>query len=179
MNTQSGFTLTELIVVMSIVGILLGLGAPSFKYVTTSSRVSSEVNALLSDMQYARSQAVREGQTVTVCTSTDGSSCTGGTDGKWEGGWIVFSDANGNQSVDNTTDLLLRTQKKLAGTDTLTSTVNAVTFNREGFANGIPSAGILMTLHDQASNVAYTRCLQVTLVGTLRTQTHASLSSCT
>ncbi|MFK9866802.1 Tfp pilus assembly protein FimT/FimU, partial [Escherichia coli] len=64
MNRQAGFTLTEVMIVTTIVAILFGIGLPSYKYVTTSNRVASEVNALLGDMQFARSEAVREGQTV-------------------------------------------------------------------------------------------------------------------
>ena len=179
MNTQSGFTLTELLVVMTIVGIIVGLGVPSFKYVTTANRVAAEANALLADMQYARSEAVREGQTVTVCASTDGSSCVGGTGTSWQGGWIVFSDANGDGQVNAGTEPVLRVKNKFSGTDTLSSTVNVVKFNREGFASGLPNAGLLMSLHESTSNVGYTRCLQVNLVGTLKVVNHATLAACT
>ncbi len=55
---SSGFSLTEVAVVMSIVAILLAIGLPSFKYVTASNRVSTEVNGLLGDLQFARSLAV-------------------------------------------------------------------------------------------------------------------------
>ncbi len=71
----TGFTLFELIVVVTIVGILTAVGTPTFKYVTASNRVASEVNSLLGDMQFARSQAVKAGQPVTICTSTNGTAC--------------------------------------------------------------------------------------------------------
>jgi type IV fimbrial biogenesis protein FimT len=179
MNTQSGFTLTELMVVTTIVAILMGIGVPSFRYVTTANRVSAEVNALLGDMQYARSEAVREGQTVTVCASTDGATCTGGVNNTWQGGWIVFSDANNDQTVQAGTEPVLRVKNTFSGQDTFTSTVNAVTFNREGFAVALPNAGILLTVHESTSNSVYTRCLQVTLVGTVKTVSHTTLPACT
>jgi type IV fimbrial biogenesis protein FimT len=179
MNTQSGFTLTELMVVTTIVAILMGIGVPSFRYVTTANRVSAEVNALLGDMQYARSEAVREGQTVTVCASADGATCTGGVNNTWQGGWIVFSDANNDQSVQAATEPVLRVKNAFSGQDTFTSAVNAVTFNREGFAVGLPNAGILLTVHESTNNSGYTRCLQVTLVGMVKTVTPAKLPACT
>src|SRR5215472_3186299 len=91
MCRQRGFTLTELMVAVSIVAILLGIGVPSYRYITNSYRVSSEVNGLLGDLMYARSEAIKEGQDVTLCASADGATCSGST--AWNAGWIVFSNA--------------------------------------------------------------------------------------
>ena len=178
MNRQAGFTVTELMVVITIVAILMAMGLPSYKYVTTANRVSAEVNGLLGDMQYARSEAVREGSTITVCASNDGQNCNGGAGDTWQGGWIIFSDANSNQTVD-ANEPVLRVKNAFAGQDTFTSAVSSVTFNREGFAVALPNAGVLMTLHDSTSNQTYTRCLQVSFVGSLKTQTHSTLATCT
>jgi len=79
MKRQYGFTLTELVVVMSIVAILLSLGVPSYRSITNSYRLSSEVNGLLGDLMYARAEAIKEGQPVTVCASTNGTTCSAGT----------------------------------------------------------------------------------------------------
>src|SRR6266567_7672105 len=97
MRRHGGFSITELMVVVAIVAILLGIGAPSYRYIKNSYRMSAEVNGLLGDLQYARAEAIREGQAVTACVSSDGASCTGGA--HWENGWIVFSDPNNNQTV--------------------------------------------------------------------------------
>jgi len=59
-STQHGLSMIELISVVSIVGILLVIGVPSYRYVITSNRVSAEVNGLLMDMQFARSEAIKE-----------------------------------------------------------------------------------------------------------------------
>ncbi len=67
MKVSAGLTLVELMVVITIVAVLLALGVPSYRYVTSSNRVSSEVNALLGDLMFARSEAIKEGATVTVC----------------------------------------------------------------------------------------------------------------
>lgn len=171
MRRHGGFSITELMVVVAIVAILLGIGAPSYRYITNSYRMSAEVNGLLGDLQYARAEAIREGQYVTACVSNDGVSCTGDTD--WAKGWIVFSDVNNNQTV---TAGVLRVQGAFTGTtpDTFIadSNVTAVTYNREGFATtaaGFPDTTI--RLHEQTSSAAYTRCLWVTPVGMLTTET--------
>jgi type IV fimbrial biogenesis protein FimT len=176
MKRQAGFTVTELMVVTAIVAILLSIGVPSFRYITNSYRMSAEVNGLLGDMMYARSEAVREGQTVTVCVSSNRVACTGGAN--WASGWIVFSDPNGNQIVD-AGEIVLRTQAAFTGTvpDTFNASggITAITYNREGFATtaaGFPNTTII--LHDQTSNAVWTRCLWITPVGTLTVETHAN-----
>ncbi|TLY62004.1 MAG: prepilin-type N-terminal cleavage/methylation domain-containing protein, partial [Gammaproteobacteria bacterium] len=142
MRRHGGFSITELMVVVAIVAILLGIGAPSYRYITNSYRMSAEVNGLLGDLQYARAEAIREGQLVTACVSSDGASCTGDHD--WAKGWIVFSDLNKAAGV-------LRVQGAFTGTtpDTFIgdSSVTAITYNREGFATTAAGfAGTTLTL---------------------------------
>jgi type IV fimbrial biogenesis protein FimT len=177
MKRQTGFSITELMVVMAIVAILLGIGVPSYRYITNSYRMSAEVNGLLGDLQYARSEAIKEGQTVTVCVSTNRTTCTGGT--AWANGWIVFSDLNGNAQVDPG-DTVLRVQGAFTGripdTFNADNAVSAIRYNREGFAT-VPGAGFpntTITLHEQTANAAWSRCLWITPVGLLTTETPAN-----
>jgi type IV fimbrial biogenesis protein FimT len=174
----SGFTMTELIVTMSIVAILLVIGIPSFRYVTTSNRISSEVNGLLGDLQYARSEAVKEGLPVTVCSSIDGQNCNGGA--AWQGGWIVFLDSNGNQAVDPG-ETVMRVQPQFSSQDTLVpdnGTFSAITFNREGYAATNAAVIVTLELHDSTNTPQWTRCLAITPVGMLTTE-RVSVGNCT
>src|ERR1035438_3999731 len=79
LNRMCGFTLVEILIAVAVVAILLTIGIPSFRYVTNSNRIAAEINGLLGDMQYARAEAVKEGQTVTVCESNDGATCASAT----------------------------------------------------------------------------------------------------
>ena len=166
---RSGFTLIELIMTMTVAGILLAIGIPSFLYVTSANRASSEINGLLGDMQFARGEAIREGQTVSICPSTTGTSCSGSTN--WQTGWLVFSDTGVLGTIDGN-DAILKVQRSFSGTDTLTSDhgILFVTFNREGFTSSLPAAGVTFTLHTTPLNPNYTRCLSGTIVGALSTQ---------
>jgi type IV fimbrial biogenesis protein FimT len=167
-NTQHGFTMVELIVVITIVGILMAIGAPSYKYVTTANRVSSEVNGLIGDLQFARAESIKQGLTVSVCSSTDGATCSGSS--TWTNGWIVFTDVGTIGTVDPASDVVLRVQGKLPSNDTLAAdnSINTVTFNREGFARNLPGT-VNIKLHDSTSNSGYTRCVSITVVGALST----------
>jgi type IV fimbrial biogenesis protein FimT len=179
-TSASGVTLLELVMVITIIAILAVIGVPSYKYIGTSYRISSEANGLLGDLQFARAEAIKEGQTVTVCISTDGATCAAAPGG-WQSGWIVFSDVADNQTFQTATqppDTLLRVQPQFTGTDTFEGGVNAVTFSREGFALGLPNGGATLTLHDSTANPQWTRCLELNVIGIMSIQTNSMQASC-
>lgn len=92
-----GFTLVELLVVLAVTAILTSLAVPSFQALLLNRRVQAAVDALASDMRFARVEAIKRSTRVTLCASLDGTSCQG-AGGLWKNGWIVFvpSAANGN-----------------------------------------------------------------------------------
>ena len=55
--------------------------------------------------------------------------------------------------------------------------ITQITFNRTGFATGLPD-GTVITIHDSTANKAYTRCLQITAVGKMTTQTNHTDATC-
>jgi type IV fimbrial biogenesis protein FimT len=166
-RASRGFSLIEVVTVMSIAAILVAIAVPSYRYVTAANRIAGEGNGLLGDLQYARGEAIKEGQNVGVCISSNGTGCTGGT--HWEAGWVVYSDLNNNGALD-VGEPVLRIQTPFSGTDTfvVTPALAAVTFNREGFA-AVPNATIL-TLKTVPEVTAYTRCLTVGLIGLMAIQ---------
>jgi type IV fimbrial biogenesis protein FimT len=183
-RSSAGFNLVELLVVTTVAAILMAIAVPSYRYVTNSTRVSNEVNELLGDMTLARAEAIRQGQPVTVCPSTTGTSCSSVTD--WSNGWIVFTDFNANGTVDTDAadnDTVLRYQQKFGGTDTFTTTNSTndwVTFNRDGFAIGLNtnvSSQLLFRLQTTPVNTQWTRCLQITLAGQMTTE-HVGTGEC-
>jgi len=161
---MSGVTLIELLIVITIVAILMGIGVPSYRYISTSYRISGEINGLLGDVQFARAEAVKEGQNVTVCVSSDGLTCAGTA---WQAGWIVFSDPTSAKTTNGNAALVLRRQAAFTGSDTFSNAATgALIFNREGLASGLlSSGGALIPLHEPTGNVNWTRCLQLTNVG--------------
>jgi type IV fimbrial biogenesis protein FimT len=178
---SAGFTVTELVVVMVIIGILAAIGTPTFKYVTTSNRIAGEVNSLLGDMQFARSEAIKNGTTVSICTSSTGTTCSNST--SWHDGWIVFLDLNGD-GIYNTGDTILRTQPAFSSTDTFITTATpaytAITYNRMGYAPTGHTTTITINLHDATNISNFTRCLAISPIGYASTEVfNAGSPACT
>lgn len=172
MNRQKGFTLVEMLTVSVIVAVLLAIGVPSYRYIGNQNRMSMEVNSLLADLQFARSEALREGKRVTACVSTNGTTCTGGT--AWARGWVVYSNPNGVANPPANSLLRVRTAfiGRVPDVFTANNAVSTVTFNREGFATtaaGFATTKFLLT--EQTNSNTYTRCLLLSPVGVLTTQT--------
>ena len=170
---STGMSAVELMVVLVIVGVLTKLAIPSFQFLIQGNRISSEISALMNDLQYARAEAMRTGQFVSICISSDGASCNVSS-GDWRNGWIIFSDPNGNRTVNNG-DTLLRIRKAFSNTDTLQSNpvTSSMAFNRNGFATGL-NANVLMLAKTTPINSQLTRCLSINVVGRMQVQTPTS-----
>ncbi len=84
-----GFTLLELIVTVAIATIVLTLGVPNFQSMLQNNRVRTALSDLTTDLNLARSEAIKRGTNVTVCKSSDGANCTTAAD--YGQGWIVRS----------------------------------------------------------------------------------------
>jgi type IV fimbrial biogenesis protein FimT len=94
MKKCSGFTLTELIIVLVIASILVALGLPQFGDMVKDNRRAAEVNRFVTSLNLARSEAIKQRATISLCKSTDGASCNAGAN--WEDGWIVFVNTDGD-----------------------------------------------------------------------------------
>lgn len=81
----SGFTLIEFAVTLIVASIVLAIGIPSYQTIMANTRASALASDFRSGLVLARSEAVRRGQPVLFCPSTDGLEC----DGSWTDGWVV------------------------------------------------------------------------------------------
>ena len=104
-NAQAGFTLIELIIALAIGVIVMTQAIPSFLSTIRDSHLTTETNKLVADINIARSEAIKRGVNVIVCSSADPNlfdggdhdpDCGGAND--WDTGWLVFADNDGNGS---------------------------------------------------------------------------------
>lgn len=100
-----GFTLLELMAAVTVLAVLLSIGVPSFAAIIRRNRVATQTNELVTALAIARSEAVKRGEPVAVCsTNAAQTACVDG----WSGGWIVFTDAAEPGVVDDTDVVLQR-----------------------------------------------------------------------
>lgn len=92
----SGFSLVELMVVISILAILAGIGVPSFNEMIASQKVKAAASALYDSLLLARSEAIKRNGTVTISINSS----------DLANGWRVLL-ADGTNSV--------RTQEAFSG----------------------------------------------------------------
>jgi len=118
---QRGFTLIEMMVVLVILGILMSLAAPSFYNVLLSGKLSTYANDLALTARLARSEAIKRNGTVTLCVSSNGTTC--GT-GNWNQGWIVLSGTT-----------VIQNQAAIASGFSIASGVSSLTFQPSGLAS--------------------------------------------
>lgn len=161
-----GFTLLELMVVLAIAAILMAVAVPSFALLIQKNRLATQTNAFIGDLQFARAEAIKQGQPVTICASSDGSTCLGTT--TWGTGWIVFADPDNTKTRDTTkpAEAVLRTQARWTSSDTFTASnsIAAISYSRDGFALGL-SGTITLAMRTNPANAQTTRCVTLSLVG--------------
>ncbi len=117
--------------VLAVIAILTSLAAPSFTSLIQSNAVSSNVNAFMADLRFARSEAIRRGGSVVMCRSNDpeaAPACDAGSgpgNNGWVSGWIIFEDRDGSGVYTALGgDQLLRVQGPITNLDTMVASNN-------------------------------------------------------
>jgi len=100
---QSGFTLIEAMITISIMLVLTGMAFGTVS-VARDFETVTDINDLMADLYYSRTEALKRHSTITICRSDDGETCSHQPD--WENGWMVFTDANRNRVVDGNDEVL-------------------------------------------------------------------------
>ena len=139
-----GFTMVELLTVMSILVIILGVMAPSFGEFMAAQQAKGLSYDLTGDLMLARNEALKRNASVTVARGGGG----------WEQGWSVVSVSDGES---------LSTRNPAAQSVTVTGAPATITFDFNGRVSS-PTATVRITISSQSSS----RCVQLDPSGRAR-----------
>lgn len=149
-RTLKGFTLIELMLVIALIAILAGIGLPAFRQMILNNRIVNTANHLLATMQLARSEAATQRRQITVCPSTNQTSCAGNN--TWTPGAVVLQGAN-----------VVRLMPPAATDVTIASASNQVVFDVTGQLS--PLAAITLSVEDARGVGANSRTICISLLG--------------
>ena len=94
---QSGFTLLELMITLSVAAILSVLAYPSMRDFIRRNRAVEQSNGMQSNLQYARGQAAATRSYVSICPlAAAGGVVCDTTDGNYANGWLIYTAAAPN-----------------------------------------------------------------------------------
>ncbi len=162
---SKGFTLLELIIIIAIIGITMAIAAPGLRNMIANNQVASNAGDFVSALQFAKAEAVARVNPVIICKkNTASTGCIAG--GDWSGGWIVFSDDNGNDAIDAPGEVVLLVHDALDGRITFGSTAEVgdfISFRPSGTSN-VTSTGILIMCTDNNFDFS-ARGVLVTITG--------------
>jgi type IV fimbrial biogenesis protein FimT len=100
-RSQSGFTIIEVLVVVSVLGILAALALPSFQPLIERWRVKTTIEELQSSLYFARSRAITNAGNIVLVKNDVSGSCVSTGNDDWTCGWRIYLDQNrdGNQAA--------------------------------------------------------------------------------
>lgn len=147
MNTsQRGFTLIEMMVTLTVLAIMLGLGVPSFRNFIAGQKVKSASHDLMTALVLARSEAIKRNAEVTIAPITANT---------WVSGWTVKAASSATT---------VHEQQALSGV-TITSPSSNVVYK----ANGRPASASKF----EVAGASATRCVKIDLTGIPSSQSGA------
>jgi prepilin-type N-terminal cleavage/methylation domain-containing protein len=140
-KTKSGFTLYELMITVTIVGIVLALGIPNFRQFLQNSRMTSTANDLHAAFHMARSESSRAKSNITICASANAMTTGANCGGNWDEGYIIFVDTDGDLNRSGATENVLRAQPSTAKGVTIAVADDATYFSYASTGLGRANVG--------------------------------------
>jgi type IV fimbrial biogenesis protein FimT len=95
---QNGFTMIELMITLVIASIVLGVAIPSFNTQVANNRSVALAEDFVTAVNFVRSEALKRRVLVSLCASSNGTTCVAGING-WRDGFIAVVDRAATESA--------------------------------------------------------------------------------
>ena len=142
LSRAAGFTLVELMLAITVLGILSAIALPSLTDLVRGQRIKTASSDVYASLIYARSEAIKRAADVNIVPNT--------TD--WAAGWKV-RDASGTD---------LKIQDAISGV-TVSPAAATITFRRDGRIAG--TVQVEFILSSPANPAVTARCVRLSLSG--------------
>ncbi|MGB5709182.1 MAG: GspH/FimT family pseudopilin [Arenicellales bacterium] len=149
-RSSLGFTLVEMLIVMSVVGVLISIALPGFSSLVIGSKLDSAVDKITEAISYSRNLSLnnRNNERIVICPSSDHNnptvvnpSCSAAAEQDYSEGWLMFIDCNGDEMFDAVANLcdglttpeeLINVQTRFKDITLESSDANRIVFDRSG-----------------------------------------------
>jgi len=142
-RASRGFTLVELMVTVSVIAILAAVAVPGMTALINSSRLNGQAEEMVSSLQLARAEAIRRNARVTVCPSSDGSTCASSTN--WSQ-WVV----RGRDNI-TATDDVIRSNRASGGVQ-ISGPAAGIVFRPSGLIDSQQTVTVCMPTTNPSQN---------------------------
>ncbi len=145
----SGFTLIEMMITLTIVGILIIFALPSLSNLVLDQKIKSATFDVFSSLVYTRSEALKRNSNIDIVATSN----------NWANGWKVQTQG---------TVAVLKNQDALSGiiltaTDSANNAVNTITYRHDGRLNNTTAPTFVLKIANNAT--VNPRCVLVDLSG--------------
>ncbi|WP_188150227.1 GspH/FimT family pseudopilin [Teredinibacter waterburyi] len=153
-----GFTLLDILLSISILALVLGLGVPSLTEILNTHKKKTSLSSILHMMNFARQTAIDTRENITLCPSTDLINCSR----DWRNPVIVFLDKDANREISEE-DTLLRVRDVIDTSQQLTMRSSAnrqyVQFQADGSTRGQNGSFYLCQTHGESAGETKARII--------------------
>lgn len=146
---NTGFTLLEVMIVVAIIGILAAIAVPSFQDMIERNRLKQVAEALKSDLQFARTEAIKRSMDIVVSRTT-------GNAGAWCYG-LALNKASCDCTETDTADADYCDIKNVSGTNFSFTNMDSASGNSTfGFRRGtIGANGVTFSTANYRARVIF------------------------
>jgi len=159
-----GLTLIELMITLAVATILTLTTVPAYTSMIERNEVASSVNAFVSELRFARSEALKRVATVSICPTANGVDCNTATSPWMPSGssaHLIFVDSDGDGTFDTADDTVLKLTPAAFAAVSVSATGGEkfFSFSQKGIMT-VPNPNL-----QYSTSSSVQRCLSVSLTG--------------